>query len=293
MRRNYHRRKAIADKSLLWHQLYRGLKGLSAYSYWMRKNIRDQIAFQCYLKGRPVPRRIDALFDEIAAGCPSFKFNPYHDELGRFTFAPGGPADDSNDDDTSSDGNGATIDQIDLYLQADFGIRANAADIEEEEDVEKPEEEVSPSAEVGDAIYDAAASRLREIDPNNPELHALDSDASATPEDIYRINQVIDQVKNAQVSNRLAPGGVPIGSPGSDPTIRELPGGASAAENLFNELITGLTPDTETDYRGTAYRLPNGGFIGYRTMSKSGPPAIDIHIDPLEDVIDQLKFPSD
>ncbi len=77
----------------------------------------------------------------------------------------------------------------------------------------------------------------------------------------------------------LAPGGQPIGNPGTSPGIRELPGGLPAAQDLFGELSRGGTRIDKPGYPGTLVQLPNnGGTVGIRPVSGSGGPAIDINI---------------
>lgn len=43
-------------------------------------------------------------------------------------------------------------------------------------------------------------------------------------------------------------------------------------------------------YDGTMYRLPNGGSVGLRHISKSGPPTIDVHNVPGLDPVIKLTF---
>jgi hypothetical protein len=76
----------------------------------------------------------------------------------------------------------------------------------------------------------------------------------------------------------LEPGGVSIGDEGSQPSIREVPGGIRAAEDLFSQLTDGATPAPRPNYPGDCYGLPGGGWAGYRPVSKSGSPVIDIDI---------------
>ena len=98
-------------------------------------------------------------------------------------------------------------------------------------------------------------------------------------------------VANQTPQDLLAPGGVPIGQAGTSPEIRELPGGAPAAQALLKQLVQGATISTPPGYPGTRYTLPNGGgYIGYRPSSKSGPPTIDVNIPSLKGVVEKLKF---
>lgn len=63
--------------------------------------------------------------------------------------------------------------------------------------------------------------------------------------------------------NLLIPGGNPIGSPGGTKknrqNIREVPGGQSAAYDLFDHLTKGGIPNTPAGYPGTGTDLPGGG----------------------------------
>jgi hypothetical protein len=86
----------------------------------------------------------------------------------------------------------------------------------------------------------------------------------------------------------LLPGGTPVGTPGSRPEIRELPGGQKAADDFFNDLTAGGTPVTVANYPGKMMDLPSGGRVGLRPVSKSGPPTIDVDIPGIP--IDKLKF---
>jgi hypothetical protein len=87
----------------------------------------------------------------------------------------------------------------------------------------------------------------------------------------------------------LAPGGKFIGRPGENSGIRELPGGAAAAQELFERLTRGAGSTRLTD-KSLVIDLPEGGgFIGLRLTSKSGPPTIDINIPGVG--VRELKFP--
>jgi hypothetical protein len=89
-------------------------------------------------------------------------------------------------------------------------------------------------------------------------------------------------------SDILMPGGAPVGTAGSRPEIRELPGGAGEARDLFDELTGGGTVVTQPGYPGVLKTLPGGGTVGFRPASRSGPPTIDVNIPGLD--IDKLKF---
>jgi hypothetical protein len=67
-----------------------------------------------------------------------------------------------------------------------------------------------------------------------------------------------------------------------------VPGGEQEAEDMFDDLIVGAVCDTPPGYPGQRYKLPGGGHVGYRPVSKSGPPTIDINITGIP--IKKIKF---
>ena len=84
------------------------------------------------------------------------------------------------------------------------------------------------------------------------------------------------------IDDILMPGGQPLGVQGTGPRasarLREVTGGRAEAERLFQELSQGGVDVTPPGYPGTLIELPNGrGSIGYRPVSKSGPPTIDVN----------------
>ncbi len=91
-----------------------------------------------------------------------------------------------------------------------------------------------------------------------------------------------------QVIDLLMPGGSAIGQPGSSPDIREVPGGQQDAESFFDNLTMGGVPDATTTHP-RLFRLPGGGTVGYRPVSKNnGPPTIDVNIPGIP--ITKIKF---
>ena len=50
---------------------------------------------------------------------------------------------------------------------------------------------------------------------------------------------------------------------------------------------------TPPGHRGTLVRTPDGGYIGYRPQSKSGPPTIDVKMPGYEARMRELKFLGD
>jgi hypothetical protein len=80
-----------------------------------------------------------------------------------------------------------------------------------------------------------------------------------------------------------------IGNPGTSEDFRELPGGLSAAQGLFNKLCSGGTQVANDNYPGAMYELKNGGTVGLRAVSKSGDPAIDVNIPGVD--VTKIHFP--
>jgi hypothetical protein len=86
------------------HELRACVKNLDCYARAEQKQILERLAFDCFMRKGFVPPELLA-WQKLADVAPlNFKFNPYHDELGRFTFAPGGPADDKPDDNGDDSG---------------------------------------------------------------------------------------------------------------------------------------------------------------------------------------------
>jgi hypothetical protein len=86
----------------------------------------------------------------------------------------------------------------------------------------------------------------------------------------------------------LLPGGTPLGQAGSSADIRELPGGIKDAQEMFDNLTKEATPVAKPLHPGQLFRLPGGGMVGMRPISKSGPPTIDVNIPGIP--IRKIKF---
>ncbi len=72
------------------------------------------------------------------------------------------------------------------------------------------------------------------------------------------------------------PGGELVGTAGTYPHIRILPGDMSTAQKDFDYLTVGGNIDTSTTYPGIRMSLPgNTGFIGLRPTSSHDLPTID------------------
>lgn len=94
-----------------------------------------------------------------------------------------------------------------------------------------------------------------------------------------------------RVTDLLRPEGQWVGRPGSNSGIRHLNGGEDSALRMFEQLTVGGTNITPAGYPGQMVRLPNNvGVIGYRPVSKFGPPTIDINLGGGL-VTQKLKFP--
>ena len=86
----------------------------------------------------------------------------------------------------------------------------------------------------------------------------------------------------------LMPKGKAIGTKGSKESIREVPGGQKAADDLFDDLTVGGKPVAVPTYPGTMVDIPGGGRVGLRPKSKSGEPTIDVDIPGIP--IKKIKF---
>lgn len=130
---------------------------------------------------------------------------------------------------------------------------------------------------------------MRRIDPGNPNLTYFANPGATNQAALDRLHSVIEAASIKRVTDRVMPGGVPVGRRGSGPDIRELPGGAKAAEELFNYLRVGGTVHI-SDSKLTVVKLPgSAGFITFRHASRSGNPAIDINVPGL--TFDKIHFP--
>jgi hypothetical protein len=111
--------------------------------------------------------------------------------------------------------------------------------------------------------------------PLNPSARAVVSEAK----------QVVTAIG---IDDILRPGGRLIGAEGSSSQIRILKGGISDARKLFEQLTHEGVPIESTTYPGTLVRLSNGGTIGLRPVSTSGPPTLDVRIPGIG--IREIKF---
>lgn len=86
----------------------------------------------------------------------------------------------------------------------------------------------------------------------------------------------------------LIPGGRLIGRRGASTAVRIVLGGDADAEALFSRLSRGGVECTPLGYPGRLLEMPDGGMVGYRPRSRSGPPTIDINLPGIS--IRKLKF---
>ena len=85
----------------------------------------------------------------------------------------------------------------------------------------------------------------------------------------------------------IKPGGKYIGTSGSSSKIRILQGGAKEAEKMFAKLSKGGTVMKDHGVHKLV-KMPDSTVLGYRTVSTSGPPTIDVHL-PKHNII-KLKY---
>jgi hypothetical protein len=148
-----------------------------------------------------------------------------------------------------------------------------------EREERRPEEEIDPLAEVRQAQWEAGIATLRRIDPNNPQLtYFANPGAAPSQEALDRLNAVIETAAIKRVTEKVMPGGMPIGSAGANRRVRELPGGLQAARSLFDYLRVGGRLRLANDSI-TVVQLPGkAGYITFRPASDSGSPAVDINV---------------
>lgn len=117
-------------------------------------------------------------------------------------------------------------------------------------------------------------------------LHFLSSRASPSSRgpnwlDVPRGGGPRINLANPRVTNPvdlLKPGGRLVGEAGSSSRIRLLQGGETEARPLFEQLTRGGRVLENSTFPGTLVEFPGGGKIGFRPISKSGPPTIGVFI---------------
>lgn len=148
-----------------------------------------------------------------------------------------------------------------------------------EEDERALEEMRDPTAELRQALWDARIATLRRIDPKNLQLTYLANPGSPPSQAaLDRLVAALEAAATKRVTDKLMPGGVPIGRAGNSKYIRELPGGPEAAKRLFDYLrVGGIVYGS--DAKRTTIELPGkAGFITYRGDLRSHNPAVDVNV---------------
>ena len=163
--------------------------------------------------------------------------------------------------------------------------------IAQEDEETRPEDLGDPLAETRQALWDAGIATLRQIDPANPNLtYVANPGAAPGQAALDHLDAVIEAAAIKRVRDKVMPGGAPIGEPGSSADVRELPGGLVAARKLLDDLRVGGQTVDKPDLEGTLVKLPgNAGYITFRAISTSGPPAIDINVPGV--VFKRIHFP--
>jgi hypothetical protein len=88
---------------------------------------------------------------------------------------------------------------------------------------------------------------------------------------------------------RLKPNNQWIGRAGTNNYVRLFKGGQNECINIFNKLTKNAKAINNASYPGKMFALEDGTIIGFRPLSKSGPPTIDIKLPDIKDHI-KLKF---
>lgn len=73
-----------------------------------------------------------------------------------------------------------------------------------------------PAAQVRQAMWDSAIRALRQVDPDNPTLsYASNPYTAPTQEALNRLNETLNTAAAKRVTDKVMPGGIPIGGRGS------------------------------------------------------------------------------
>jgi hypothetical protein len=170
-----------------------------------------------------VPAELTALRRLATAAPVGFKFNPYHDELGRFTFAPGGGEDDSDDDD-DNDASPSEIARNFLSWALSLVGTAHAQEADDEDN--KPTEGNDTFGDIKAEYYFSSLQILYELDPDNHDFDSISGpDWVPSDDEINRLNVAISAASQQRVMNFVMPNDEPVGEEGSSSEIRVLPGG--------------------------------------------------------------------
>lgn len=108
---------------------------------------------------------------------------------------------------------------------------------------------------------------------------------------LLRAGSVAANAGTRSIDDLLRPGGVTVGKAGTDDTIREITGGLTEAQAMFQQLSQGGNIVSQTS-KLTRVELPNGGgFVQLRTVMSRSPnttATIDVNIPGLG--ITKLKY---
>jgi hypothetical protein len=148
-----------------------------------------------------------------------------------------------------------------------------------QEDDETREDEMDPMAEVRQAEHNNKLQTLEALNPGSYLSEPHGPDWVPTQQDLDQLDQLIQTTASKRVTDFIAPGGRLIGTRGTSQTVRELPGGLSAAQQAFDYLKVGGEEVSRSTYEGTLVKLPGDvGFVGLRPNSSDGSPALDIRM---------------
>ncbi len=206
------------------------------------------------------------------------RFDPYHDERGRFTTADGV----GTGADQPAQGR-VQVASNDPHMPVRVAGAEPPPEVPEEENRSGEDENRGRSESVDPFVrqqfdrWNAATETLQALDPQNPRTYLTSPDWVPTDQNIADINAEIAKVAVQRATDFWMPGGALIGTPGNGPDVREVPGGAKAAQDAFDYLSVGSTPYTGT-YPGTMVVLPgNVGWVGLRNNS-DGIPTVDVRV---------------
>jgi hypothetical protein len=140
-------------------------------------------------------------------------------------------------------------------------------------------------------VWEARIALLRRIDPGNPSLtYFANRNTSPSPEALARLDAAIEAAAIKRITDKVMPGGKPMGQRGRGEDVRELPGGLQAARSLFDYLRIGGQVVEKPGLNGTLVKLPGrAGYITFRPRSTTGSPAIDINVPGI--TFDKIHFP--
>jgi hypothetical protein len=93
-----------------------------------------------------------------------------------------------------------------------------------------------------------------------------------------RLGSAVETAAIKRVTDKVMPGGVPIGTRGNGQRVRELSGGVAAARALFDDLSVGGKLGVDSPDLLISKLPGNAEYITFRPASTSGLPALDINV---------------